>query len=256
MKVVILAGGMQSTISNEQEGIPKPMAEIGEKPILWHIMKTFSAYGFRDFIICGGYKVNFIKDYFNDFYIYQSDITVDLLENTIEIHKKKTENWIVTVVDTGVNSTPSQRIIEVKDKIGEEDFIVVHGDCLSDIDIMAFVEKHKSSDAIATVAVAKPTGRNKILAISEDNKIQNSIEFGKEENHAWVNACYQVFSKGIFLYLEKSTDIGELLFEQLARDHQLMVFQHEGFWSPIETKRDIVQLERLWMAKKAPWKKW
>ena len=179
-----------------------------------------------------------------------------MLENTIEIHKKKTENWIVTVVDTGVNSTPSQRIIEVKDKIGEEDFIVVHGDCLSDIDIMAFVEKHKSSDAIATVAVAKPTGRNKILAISEDNKIQNSIEFGKEENHAWVNACYQVFSKGIFLYLEKSTDIGELLFEQLARDHQLMVFQHEGFWSPIETKRDIVQLERLWMAKKAPWKKW
>ena len=168
MRIVILAGGMQSTVVDESEGLPKPMATIGDKPILWHIMKNFATQGFYDFIICGGYKVNLIKEYFMDYYIYQSDITVDLETNSVEIHKKKTENWNVTVVDTGINTAPGARVKQVREYIGEEDFIVVHGDCLSDIKISELIDTHNKQQRVATLAVARPTGRSEVLPIHSD----------------------------------------------------------------------------------------
>lgn len=256
MKVVILAGGTKSTISNEAEGIPKPMTEIGEKPVLWHIMKTFSVYGYKDFIICGGYKVNMIKDYFMDFYIYQSDITVNLQDNSIIVHKNKTENWNVTVVDTGIDTTPSGRVLHVKDYLGTEDFIVVHGDCLSNMNIEKLVNAHRHTKRIATVAVAKPTGRNKILKMDEKGMLVETATSEVHDDLAWVNACYEVFTSDIFAYLSRSEDVSDKLFEQLASDKQIGTYKHEGFWSPIETRRDMVLLEKLWNESKAPWKIW
>ncbi len=256
MKVVILAGGAKSTVADDVEGVPKPMAEIGEKPILWHIMKSFSGYGYRDFIICGGYKVNQIKEYFMDYYIYQSDITVDLRQNTVEIHKKKTEDWIVTVVDTGIDSTTEQRIEKIKDYIEDENFIVAYGDCLSDIDIHQFLQTHLKSGLAATVAVARPTGRNKILPISSNG----NLEVNGSKNalvDAWVNACLMVFNKVVFQYgLSERRELEENLLMKLAREHQVATYCHEGFWLPMETNRDRTMLEIMWREARAPWKNW
>lgn len=256
MKVVILAGGTQSTIVDEREGLPKPMATIGEKPILWHIMKIFSAQGFHDFVICGGYKVNLIKDYFLDYYIYQSDITVDLETNCVQIHKKKTENWNVTVVDTGINTTPGNRILQVKEYIGEEDFILVHGDCVFDIDVNRLVEIHYQNRKIATLTLAHPTGRNSVLSINRDGEMLNNYEADLPENQAWVNACCKVLNSRIYTYLDRYPDLGTDLFGNLAVDSQLITYKHPGFWSPVETKRDCMNMQRLWSNNEAPWKIW
>lgn len=256
MKIVILAGGMQSTVVEGKEGLPKPMATIGEKPILWHIMKFFSTQGFHDFIICGGYKVNLIKEYFMDFYIYQSDITVDLETNQITIHKKKTEDWNVTVVDTGLHSTPDQRVIQVKDYIGEKDFMVVHGDCLFDIDIKQLTKIHKENNKIATITVARPTGRNEVLPIAVDGIMMTDSIAELPENQAWVNACCKVFTKDIFTYLEETQDLGKKLFQTLTCENQIMTYKHYGFWSPVETKRDYTFLQGMWNRDEAPWKIW
>lgn len=256
MKVVVLAGGLQSTISDNDEGIPKPMAEIGEKPILWHLLKSFSERGYTEFIICGGYKVNMIKDYFTDFYIFQSDITVDLQNNTVEIHKKMTENWKVTIVDTGLNANPSERIAQVKDYIGQEDFIVVHGDCLSDIDFNQFIQEHKKNNKIATIAIAKPTGRNTILPIADNGLFMQDEIAVLPENQAWVNACCYAFTKDIFFYLHDNIHLERDLFSTLAKKEELITYKHDGFWTPIETKRDRATLEDMWNKNKAPWKIW
>lgn len=256
MKVVILAGGLQSTIDNIIEGIPKPMAEIGGKPILWHIMKNFSTRGFKDFIICGGYKINLIKEYFKDFYIYQSDITVDLQKNTIKIHKNITEDWNVTIVDTGIPTSPSQRIAQVESYIGDEDFIVTHGDCLSDIDYMKLIEQHNRLGRIATLAVARPTGRNEVLPIEKDDLLMNDENSQLPENQAWVNACCKIFSKGIFAYLQAGYELGSNLFTKLAEGKNVATYKHNGFWSPVETKREQTKLEALWDKGEAPWKIW
>lgn len=256
MKVVILAGGTQSIIAEEREGIPKPMVTIGEKPILWHLMKYFSSQGFCDFIVCGGYKVNMIKDYFMDFYIYQSDITVNLEDNTVKIHKKKTEDWNVTVVDTGIDTPPGQRVLFAKDYIGSDDFILIHGDCLFNIDVKKLVEVHNRDGKVATVSVAHPTGRNEILPLCSDGVVMVDSEAKLPENQAWVNACCKVLTGNIYGYLEKSSDLGKKLFHDLAEDNQIMTYKHYGFWSPVETKRDYTLLQRLWNQNEAPWKVW
>lgn len=256
MKIVILAGGMQSAITDEKEGLPKPMATIGEKPILWHIMKGFASQGFCDFIICGGYKVNIIKEYFLNFYIFQSDITVNLETNQVIIHKKKTEDWNVTIVDTGLEVSPGRRILQIQDYIGNEDFIVVHGDCLSNIDVNRLIEIHKRNAKMATLSVARPTGRNEVISICADGVIMADRVAELPENQAWVNACCKVFTKDIFMYLEKSPDLGKKLFHDLAEDNQIMTYKHYGFWSPVETKRDYALLQKLWNQNEAPWKVW
>ena len=255
MKVVILAGGQQSTLSEYGEGIPKPMVEIGGKPLLWHIMKQFSECGYSEFIICGGYKVSMIKEYFMDFYIYESDITVNLQNNSIEVHRKKTEDWKVTVVDTGLNTSAGQRIERVKDYIKEDNFIVTYGDCLSDIAIEELVNTHVENNKLATITMAKPTGRNALLPLSKAGELRYSEseqEIGKD---AWVDADCFVFKKQIFKYLEQCTDLQNQIFTELSKIKQIGTYPHKGFWMTVETRRDLVQAESLWNTGTAPWSK-
>lgn len=260
MKIVILAGGQQSTLNNDYEGIPKPMAEIAEKPILWHIMKSYSAQGYHDFIICGGYKINLIKDYFTDFYIYQSDITVDLSSNKVEIHKKVTENWNVTIINTGLYSTTGQRVSMIKDYVGEENFIVTYGDCLTDICLSDLEMAHKKSGKIATLVVTKPSGRNVLLPLDlEGNFCDDATgnQLSEElNNNAWISAYTMVFQKKVFDYLIGNYDLEKQLFLRLSEKKQMITYQHKGFWSAIETTRDRDRLEALWNIGKAPWKNW
>lgn len=253
MKVVILAGGMQSTINNESEGIPKPMIDIGGKPLLWHIMKHFSEYGFNEFIICGGYRVDMIKEYFMDYYIYASDITVDLQNNTVEIHKKMTEDWKVTVVDTGFFSSTGQRVSLIQKYIVEDTFIVTYGDVLSDIDIRAMIKLHENEKKTATIAMAKPTGRNQLLPLNQDGVLCYNQGEELQNEKAWVNADCFVFQKKIFDYLIGNYDLEKQLFISLSERSQLASYQHKGFFATIETKRDLVNAEKLWNAGMAPW---
>lgn len=253
MKVVILAGGMQSTINSENEGIPKPMVDIGGKPLLWHIMKHFSQYGLSEFIICGGYRVDMIKEYFMDYYIYASDITVDLQNNTVKIHRKRTEDWKVTVVDTGLLASTGQRVSLIKDYIDEDEFIVTYGDCLSDIDISELIESHRRNGKAATLTLAKPTGRSQLLPIDEAGDIcYEQMEKISLEN-AWINADCFVFNKQIFEYLQENDDLEKQLLVILSKKEQVAVYKHRGFWRSIETKRDLWNVESLWNEGKAPW---
>lgn len=253
MKVVILAGGMQSTINNENEGIPKPMIDIGGKPLLWHIMKHFSQYGVNEFIICGGYKVDMIKEYFMDYYIYASDITVNLQTNEIEIHKKRTEDWKVTVVDTGLFSSTGQRVSLIQKYIDEDEFIVTYGDCLSDIDVNRLLERHHQSGKLVTVAMAKPTGRNKLLPLDTEGNLNYGQNEDESRESAWVNADCFVFNKKAFSYLQGNYDLERQLFLKLSEHQDISTYRHTGFWMPVETKRDLVNAENLWNAGLATW---
>ncbi len=255
MKAIILAGGTQSTVNEEYEGIPKPMAEVGEKPIIWHIMKMLSVYDISEFIICGGYKVNMLKDYFRDFYVYQSDITVDLLNNAVVCHKNMTEDWHVSIVDTGLNTMPGQRLLQIQDYVGNEDFIVVHGDCVSNIIISDLVKFHKENNRILTLAVAKPTGRSTVLPLGKEGDYLGNLQAELPENQAWTDACCRVFKPEIFKYLDEY-DIGQALFRKLGDEKQMISYFHSGFWCPMETRRDKVYLEKLWNENKAPWTVW
>lgn len=256
MKVIILAGGQPSTIADAKENIPKPMVQIGEHPILWHIMKNFASYGLNEFIICAGYKVDMIKDYFNDFYIYQSDITVDLKSNHITIHDNITENWKVTIVDTGLFSSTGQRISKIQKYIDEENFIVAYGDCLSNIDMKAMMNFHEKSNKLATMAVAKPTGRNVVLSIGSKGELVNQRENEGKESAAWTNACNFIFNKKIFAYLLGNYALEQQLIKVLIEKQQISTYKHEGFWTPVETYRDKAAIETMWNAKMAPWKIW
>ena len=255
MKVVILAGGLQSTINNENEGIPKPMVDIGGKPLLWHIMQHFSEYGFNEFIICGGYRVDMIKEYFMDYYIYASDITVDLQTNTIKVHNEKTENWKVTVVDTGLFSSTGQRVSLIRKYIDEDNFIVTYGDCLSDINVHEMLEVHDQNQKIATVVMAKPTGRNRLLPIDDKGELLYNQSEKISNESAWVNADCFVFNRQVFDYLMGNYDLEKQLFMKLSEKRQLATYPHTGYWTTIETKRDLVAAENLWNAGIAPWMK-
>lgn len=253
MKVIILAGGMQSTINNEYEGIPKPMIEVGGRPLLWHIMKHFSDYGINDFIICGGYRLDLIKQYFTDYYIYESDITVDLENNRIQIHKKKTENWKVTIVDTGLYSAPGKRIKLAEDFIEQDSFIVTYGDCLSDINIDALINKHKEGKKMATIAMAKPIGRNELLPLDSNGQLRYDLNIHREENDSWINANCFVFEKDVFEYIEGNYDLEQQLLIKLSEKNEISTYPHNGYWRAIETKRDLASVEELWKIKQAPW---
>lgn len=256
MKVIILAGGSRSTISEDREGIPKPMVEIGDKPLLWHIMKQYSFLGFRDFLVCGGYKVSTIKNYFRDYYIYQSDITVDLATNKVEIHKKVTEDWKVTVADTGLFATTGQRVSKAEKYIDEDMFLVTYGDCLSDIDLNALVRFAKEKDKLVTMTVAHPTGRNTVLPIGEDDFLKGMKAASGEDSGSWTNACTYVFKKGVFHYLNGNYELDVQLLPTLSIEGQVAVYKHQGFWCPVETRRDKVDLDTRWNAGIAPWKVW
>ena len=253
MKAVILAGGLPSIVEDRYEPIPKPMAEIGGRPILWHIMKNYAYYGIKDFIICTGYKGEYIKDYFMNYYVYESDITVDLQSNNIEIHNKRTEDWKVSLVDTGYESSIAQRLLKIQDMLEEQDFLVTYGDCVSDINVKELVQQHIKGNKITTMAVAMPTGRNKILPIGNETARESDKEFAR------TDACTMVFNKKIFPYLSiyKQDDVmSDELLGCLMKDEQIQFFFHNGFWSPMETARDKKRLEELYENGNAPWKVW
>lgn len=255
MKVVILAGGLPSTLMERDEKIPKPMAEIAGHPILWHIMKYYASYGHKDFIICGGYKVDEIKEYFMNFYYHQCDITVDLGTNEVHVHRKQTEDWKVMVIDTGLNTSVSERIMKIKNLVEEEEaFFISYGDCLSNIDLNRMVGLHREEGKLATLAVARPSGRNVILPITKEGfrkgaKVEEVLE------DAWVNSCNMIFSPQALEYVEEHNSLEHTLFH-MGNDERLSTYFHNGFWAPIETVRDRDSVERMWRDNCAPWKIW
>lgn len=255
MKVIILAGGLPSMLYDSFEMAPKPMAEIGGRPILWHIMKHYAAYGYNEFIICTGYKGNMIKDYFMNYYIYQSDITVNLQTNEVHFHKKKTEDWKVTVVDTGLYTSISDRILQLREYLKEDSFIVNYGDCVSDIDVEAVVRYHKECKKPATMVMTMPSGRNRALPVDGNGQL---VSAGcRIPRDTWVDACMMVFQSKIFDYLRSDVELlRPPLFETLLSAEQLALYYHNGFWAPMETKRDQGELETMWKENKALWKNW
>ncbi len=254
MKLVILAGGRRSAISEVGEGIPKPMIEIGDRPLLWHIMKHASQYGIDEFIICGGYKINMIKEYFQDFYLYQSDIEIDTGSNEVKILKKKSENWKVTVVDTGLMVSPSKRIKQIQKYIKEDMFCVTYGDCLTDIPYNKLLSLHEEKGRMATMGVAHPAGRKITFSFDKSGEFRDTNNICRQGNtEAWTSAGVFAFSTEVFEYLDTDLDIEEILISY-GRD-RVFPYQHVGFCMSIETLRDKAAAEQLWVSGNAPWVK-
>ncbi|MBQ6967691.1 MAG: glucose-1-phosphate cytidylyltransferase [Lachnospiraceae bacterium] len=256
MKVVILAGGLGTRISEESHLKPKPMIEIGEKPILWHIMKEYSHFGFNEFIICLGYKQHLVKEFFADYYLYSSDVTFDLAKNSMEVHNHYAEPWKVTLVDTGLRTMTGGRIGRIRDYIGNETFMLTYGDGVSDVDIKKLLEFHRSHGKIGTLTAIAVDQRFGVLDIGENGRIHEFSE-KEEKDSSVVNGGYMVFEPGIFDYIKGDETVFEKeSLRQLAHDDELRAFLHRGFWKCMDTQREKEELERLWAAGDAPWKVW
>lgn len=257
MKVVILAGGFGTRISEESHLKPKPMIEIGGYPILWHIMKEYSHYGFNEFIICAGYKQHVIKEFFNNYYLHKTDITFDYTDGKGKIvHSVDAEPWKVTVVDTGLNTMTGGRIKRIKDYIGDEPFMLTYGDGVCDINIEELVEFHKKGHKIATITAVQPGGRFGTLEINENNIIEEFAE-KKKEDGGWINGGYMVLEPSVFDYIcDDSTVFEREPLETLSHEGQLQAYKYNGYWQCMDTMRDKQKLEELYESKKAPWKKW
>ena len=257
MKVVILAGGLGTRLSEETKLVPKPMVEIGGKPILWHIMKSYSYYGFNEFIVLTGYKSHVIKEYFVNYYNRYSDITVDMSTNTVEVHKTRNEPWKVTMLYTGQNTMTGGRIKKAKDYIGNEPFLLTYGDGVSDVDIAKSIEEHKASGKIATMTAVQLSGRFGALVIKDDKMITSFMEKPKGEE-SWINGGFFVCEPEIFDYIPDGDDVifERAPLENLAKDNKLNAYKHRGFWQPMDTLRDKNELNALWEENKAPWAKW
>lgn len=258
MKVVILAGGFGTRISEESHLKPKPMIEIGDKPILWHIMKTYSHYGYNDFVICCGYKGYVIKEYFANYFLHASDITFDFTDNNKTIiHNNVAEPWKVTLVDTGGNSMTGGRVKRIKPYIEEnESFMLTYGDGVSNINITELVNYHKKQNRLATVTSVQPSGRFGAMNITQNNMV-TSFEEKPKGDGSWVSGGYFVLNYKVFDYIEgDNTTLEKEPLETLAKQEQLSAYKHNGFWQPMDTMRDKEYLEKLWEMKKAPWKIW
>ena len=257
MKVVILAGGLGTRISEESHLRPKPMIEIGGKPILWHIMKEYSHYGFNEFIICAGYKQHIIKEYFANYYLHNSDITFDFTsENSMTVHNNVAEPWKVTIVDTGLKTMTGGRIKRIQKYIGNEPFMLTYGDGVSDINLKELLKFHESHGKIATITTIKLSQRFGVLNIEDDGKV-NMFREKADEDGERINVGYMVLNPQIFDYLENDNTVFENKpLENLTKDEQLMAYFHDGFWQCMDTMRDKQKLEELWNANKAPWKNW
>ena len=257
MKVLLLAGGFGTRLSEETDIRPKPMVEIGGKPILWHIMKTYSQYGFYEFVVLLGYKGYFIKEYFANYFMHQSDITIDMSNGQMEIHNNSSEPWKVTLLDTGLNSMTGGRIKRAQDFIGDEPFMLTYGDGVSDINIYELVEFHKSHGKAMTMTSAQPDGRFGALNIDENNQVQEFKEKPKGDG-SWINAGYFVCEPKVFDYISNDESV---IFEQeplqkLAKDGEIFTYKHDGFWKPMDSLKDKNDLNKLWNENKAPWKVW
>lgn len=257
MKVVILAGGLGTRLSEETKLIPKPMVEIGGKPILWHIMKTYSYYGFNDFIILTGYKSHVIKDYFVHYYQQYSDITVDMSNNSVEIHRIQTEPWKVTMLYTGQNTMTGGRIKKAQEYIGNEPFMLTYGDGVSNVNINDLIQSHKASGKAITMTAVQPSGRFGALVIRDDNVITSFMEKPKGDE-SWINGGFFVCEPEVFDYIPQGDDVifERAPLENLARDRKLNAYKHDGFWRPMDTLKDKNDLTEMWLNGTAPWALW
>ena len=256
MKAVILAGGLGTRISEETHLKPKPMIEIGGKPILWHIMKSYSAHGINDFIICCGYKGYIIKEYFANYFLHTSDVTFDMQENTMEVHQRYAEPWKVTLVDTGDDTMTGGRLKRVAAYLKDEDiFCLTYGDGVSDVNITELIAFHKTQNVKATLTATVPPGRFGALDMT-GNKV-NSFREKPKGDGGMINGGFFVLSPDVINYITDDKTLWEKdPLERLAKEGQLAAFQHHGFWQPMDTLRDMTHLEELWQSGKAPWKVW
>jgi len=258
MKVLILAGGYGTRLSEETNSIPKPMVEIGAQPILWHIMKLYSHYGYNDFIILCGYKGYIIKEYFANYFLHHSDITIDLARNTTEIHKNPCEPWKVTLLDTGLDTMTGGRVLRAKSFIEKgESFMLTYGDGLTDVNISQLVDFHKSHGKAITITSSQPEGRFGALDIREGGQVSSFVEKPRGDG-GWINAGYFVCEHKVFDYILNGdqTVFEKDPLEQLASERELYTFKHKGFWRPMDTLRDKNTLDDLWTSGKAKWKVW
>ena len=258
MKVVILAGGMGTRLMEETGSTPKPMVTIGGKPILWHIMKIYEVHGFTEFIICLGYKGEQIKEYFYNYYVHNSDLTIELKDNKIEVHSSQSENFKVTLVDTGLSTNTAGRIKRIQKYIGNETFMLTYGDGVSDIDIKALINFHKKTGKLATLTSIQLPGRFGNITVDE-NGVVDKFQEKPEGDGVWINGGFFVLEPGIFSYLQDNMD--DIQWEQgplvkIAEDKQLATYRHNGFWKCMDALRDRIELEDLWKTDKALWKKW
>lgn len=256
MKAVILAGGFGTRISEESHLRPKPMIEIGGKPILWHIMKSYSVHGVNEFIICLGYKGYLIKEYFANYFLHMSDVTFDMCNNKMQVHQNTAEPWQVTLIDTGANSMTGGRLRRVQSYLEkEEDFCFTYGDGLSTVDITASIAFHRQQKVLATVTAVQPPGRFGALDMNEYRI--TSFEEKPQGDGTWINGGFFVLSSKVFNYLQDDQTVWELNpMQKLAADGQLAAYRHTGFWQPMDTLRDKNYLEDLWQKGAAPWKIW
>jgi glucose-1-phosphate cytidylyltransferase len=256
VKVVILAGGFGTRISEESHVKPKPMIEIGGKPILWHIMKIYSHYGYNDFIICLGYKGYIIKEYFSNYFLHTSNVTFDMKHNTMEIHERYAEPWKVTLVDTGAETMTGGRIKRVASYIGNKPFMLTYGDGVSNVNITELVSYHKNKGKVATVTATQPSGRFGSLSIKAGELVE-SFQEKPAGDGSWINGGFFVLEPQVLMAISgDATTFEKEPMESLARSGQLVAYKHSGFWQPMDTLRDKNHLEELWLTGKAPWKVW
>jgi glucose-1-phosphate cytidylyltransferase len=257
MKVVILAGGLGTRISEETDLRPKPMIEIGGKPILWHIMKIYSSFGYNDFIICCGYKGYFIKEYFANYFLHQADVTLDLQKNSLEVHQSKAEPWKITMVDTGINTMTGGRIKQIQKYI-DGTFLLTYGDGVGNVDIKALIDFHRKNNKKATVTVVQPSGR--FGSIQFDNNDEVKVFAFQEKpkgDGAWINGGFFVCEPEVFNEIDDDKTIWERKpLENLAAKGELVAYRHYGFWRPMDTLRDKTDLEEMWNSGEAKWKLW
>ncbi len=258
MKVAILAGGLGTRLMEETEARPKPMVEIGGKPILWHIMKIYEAYGYNDFVLCLGYKAQSIKEYFLNYYLYNSDVTIELEKNKVDVHFSNSESFKVTLIDTGLNTNTAGRIKRIQKYIGNETFMLTYGDGVSDVNIKELVAFHKSQGKLATLTSIQTPGRFGNIEMDEKGNVDHFVEKPQGDG-MWINGGFFVLEPGIFNYLEG--DMDDVQWEkkpliEIADDKQLSAYRHYGFWKPMDALRDRIELEQLWNSGKAQWKIW
>ena len=256
MKVLILAGGLGTRISEESHLKPKPMIEVGEMPILWHIMKYYSSFGFNEFIILAGYKQYVIKEYFANYFLHNADITFDMKKNTMEVHNSEAENWKVTVVDTGLHTMTGGRIKRVEKYLKDEPFMLTYGDGVSDVDLNALLDFHKKKGKPATITMVNLTQQKGVLDVDTEGNIHSFREKEKKDG-AVINGGFMVFEPEIFSYLDgDETILEQSPMQRLATEGKLSGYYHEGFWQCMDTQREKKLLEELWASGKAPWKRW
>lgn len=257
MKVVILAGGLGTRLSEETDIRPKPMVEIGGRPILWHIMKLYSHFGYNEFVVCLGYKGYLIKEYFVNYFLHQADVTIDLSNNETKIHESFSEDWKITLVDTGVNSMTGGRIKRIKKFVSDEPFMLTYGDGVANVDIKKLLEYHKQNKKSVTVTAVQPTGRFGMLAMDDSNQIHSFVEKPKGDGNNWINGGFFVCEPDVFDYIEGDSTIWEREpLETLAKEGNLIAYKHSGFWKPMDTLKDKNDLNEMWNSGNAEWKLW